>query len=140
MGLYVGYYRQQSQGSELVGWHNEMVTAANKRWIKAAGGQRDVALGDATVRVRTAELVGDGMRLQAVQWYWVGGRVTSSDHVAKLYGVIDRLTGRGDDAAVVVVYTPMTDARDTRAAATLGEFLSDVGSSIEARLNATRGR
>jgi exosortase A len=140
VGLYVGYYRHQGQDSELVGWHNQLVTSRNKRWLKAAGGERDVALGGEPVRVRTAELVGDGMRLQAFQWYWIGGRVTSSDHVAKLYTVLDRLTGRGDDAAVVVVYTPMTDARDTHADATLAGFVSEVGPSIEARLSATRGR
>jgi exosortase A len=140
VGLYVGYYRHQSQGSELIGWHNEMVTPENKRWIKAGGGERVVALGGDALRVRTAELVGDGMRVQAFQWYWIGGRITSSDHIAKLYTTLDRLTGRGDDAAVVVVYTPMTDSRDTQAAATLTGFVSDVAPRIEARLGATRGR
>jgi EpsI family protein len=65
--------------------------------------------------------------------------VTSSDHVAKLYTAFDRLTGRGDDAAIVVVYTPMADSRDTQAAATLGAFLSDMAPSIEARLSEARG-
>jgi exosortase A len=140
VGLYVGYYRHQSQDSELVGWHNQLITSRNKRWLKAAGGERDVTLGGAPLRVRTAELAGDGMRLQAFQWYWIGGRVTSSDHVAKLYTVLDRLTGRGDDGAVVIVYTPMTDARDTQAAAALAGFVSDLAPQIEARLGATRGR
>lgn len=140
VGLYLGYYRKQSQESELVSSQNQLVNSTNNRWFKAAGGHRDAALGGETVRLGTAELVGDGTRLQAWHWYWINGRLTSSDYVAKLYTALDRLTGRGDDSAIVIVYTPMSDARDAQAAATLGKFLSDVGPSIEARLNATRGR
>jgi EpsI family protein len=140
VGLYLGYYRKQSQESELVSSQNQLVSSTNNRWFKAAGGHRDAALGGEPVRLGTAELVGDGTRLQAWHWYWINGRLTSSDHVAKLYTALDRLTGRGDDSAVVIVYTPMSDARDAQAAETLSEFLSAAGPSIEARLNATRGR
>jgi EpsI family protein len=140
VGLYVGYYRRQSQESELVSSNNQLVTERNKRWFKAAEGERNVVVGGSTAQVRTAELIGDGMRLQALQWYWIGGRITSSDHLAKLYTILDRLTGRGDDAAVVVVYTPMKDAFDTQAAPALARFVSDMAPGIETRLSAARGR
>jgi EpsI family protein len=140
VGLYIGYYRQQSQESELVTSGNQLVGSINKRWLKAADGQHEVRLGGDDVRVRTAELVGDGTRFQAWQWYWINGRITASDHVAKFYGALDRLSGRGDDSAVVVVYTPMSDARDTQAAATLAAFVSDMAPAIEARLNEARGQ
>jgi EpsI family protein len=140
VGLYVAYYRQQSQESELVGWQNQLVGPKDERWRKAAGGQRELALEGAPPRVRTAELVAGDTRLQAWQWYWIGGRRTTSDQLAKLYIALDRLTGRGDDAAVVIVYTPMTDPRDPQAAATLAAFVGEMAPAIEARLQAARGR
>jgi exosortase A len=140
VGLYVGYYRHQSQESELVTSTNQLVGGADERWHVAASGRRPAMLAGEPIEVRRAELVGDGARLQALQWYWINGRVTSSDYLAKVYGALDRLTGRGDDAAVVIVYTPMADARDAQAAATLDAFLADVGPSIAARLDAARGR
>jgi exosortase A len=140
VGLYLGYYRKQSQESELVSSQNQLVNSTNNRWFKAAGGHRDAALGGEPVRLGTAELVGDGMRLQAWHWYWINGRLTSSDHVAKLYTALDRLTGRGDDSAVIVVYTTMTSQGDTQASATLGSFLSVMGRGIEQRLEQAAGR
>jgi exosortase A len=137
VGLYVAYYRQQSQESELVSWQNQLVRPADERWRKTAAGLRDLA--GAPDRVRTAELVADDTRLLAWQWFWVGGRLTASEHLAKLYIALDRLTGRGDDAAVVVVYTPMSGPRDAQAAGTLAAFVSDMGPGIEARLAAARG-
>jgi EpsI family protein len=140
VGLYVAYYRQQSQESELVGWQNQLVGPKDEKWRKAAGGQRELALEGAPPRVRTAELVAGDARLQAWQWYWIGGRLTTSDQLAKLYIALDRLTGRGDDAAVVIVYTPMTDPRDPQAAATLAAFVGEMAPAIDARLQAARGR
>ena len=102
-------------------------------------GQKSPAMAGAPVGVVQEELVGQDARLQAWRWYWINGRVTSSDYVAKVYTALDRLTGRGDDSAVVVVYTPMSDARDMQAGATLGAFVSDMAPAIAARLEATRG-
>jgi exosortase A len=139
VGLFVAYYRQQSQESELVSWQNQLIGPADSAWIKAAGGQRELAVAGAPARVRTAELVAGDRRLLAWQWYWVGGRLTASEHLAKLYTALDRLTGRGDDAAVVIVYTPMSGPRDAQAAETLAAFVADFAPGIEARLAAARG-
>ena len=64
---------------------------------------------------RTAELrgqplsavSGDGSsapRLRIWQTYWINGKPFASDWQAKLYGAVLSLLGRGDDAAVVIVY------------------------------------
>jgi EpsI family protein len=120
-----------------VSWQNQLVRPADERWRKTAAGLRDLA--GAPDRVRTAELVADDTRLLAWQWYWVGGRLTASEHLAKLYTALDRLTGRGDDGAVVIVYTPMSGPRDAQAAETLAAFVADLAPGIEARLAAARG-
>ena len=60
-----------------------------------------------TVELRSASLrqsVDQG-RLMVWQIYWINGTLTASDYLAKAYNVFYRLTGRGDDSAVIVVYT-----------------------------------
>ena len=50
-------------------------------------------------------------RLIVWQWYWINGRLTSSDYLAKAYTALYRLVGQGDDSAVVIVYVSK-DASD----------------------------
>jgi EpsI family protein len=139
--LYLGYYRGQTQGAELIAWHNQLVAAGDKRWRKVASGEREIEFAGSPLRIRTVELVGPGgSRLLVWRWYWVNGRFNSSDALAKGYATLDRLLGRGDDAAAVVIYAPMSDARDTTAAEVLAMFAADMGSTIEQRLVAARGR
>jgi EpsI family protein len=67
--------------------------------------------------MRTAELRGVPLTSQAIddrlvvwQIYWVNGKLTSNDVMAKAYGAGYSLIGRGDDAAVILVYAPKGDA------------------------------
>lgn len=140
VGLYLGYYRDQVQGAELVGSQNQLVVSNDSRWKKVAAGEQEIQLGGSPIRVRTAEIVGPGVRLRAWQWYWINGRLTSSDYAAKAYTVLDRLLGRGDHAAVVVVYAPMRDPRDTAATDALSAFVADMAPGIAQRLDEARGR
>ena len=57
---------------------------------------------------------------------------------AKGYTALSRLMGRGDDSAVVIVYT--RKERPGEAEAALGAFLRDAGPAIEAMLAETRAR
>ena len=49
--------------------------------------------------VHRALLGRDLARLAVVRLYWVDGRVTASDYVAKALLALAKLTGRGDDSA-----------------------------------------
>ena len=62
-----------------------------------------------------AEILGKQIRLEVFRLYWVDGRVTSSQYVAKARLAWSKLSGRGDDAALVVMYTPMLASGDERA-------------------------
>ena len=64
------------------------------------------------VAVRMAELRGTALssqgndaRLTVWQIYWINGTLTSSDYLAKVYSAVQRLTGRGDNSAAIIVYT-----------------------------------
>jgi EpsI family protein len=99
----------------------------------------DALLGAAGTRVQAAHLSGGGGDITAWHWYWIDGHITVSPFAAKAYLTRARLTGRGDDSAVVVVYTGRGALRDT-SDRTLADFLSDMWPSIEQALRRAGGR
>ena len=64
------------------------------------------------------------------QVYWINGRWTSNDYLAKVYGAVFQLLGRGDDSAVLIVYTAMD--RTDGAERALRAFLADNDEAIDA--------
>jgi exosortase A len=139
VGLYVGYYRNQSADQKLVSSDNALVKSTEPSWIRVGGGSRTLDVAGSPVAVRTAELKGPGNeRLLAWYWYWIDGKLTSREALAKAYTAFSRLTGRGDDSAVVIVYTP--DDRTSDAAATLDRFVRDAGPALGKMLEDTRAR
>jgi exosortase A len=114
---WVAYYRQQGPDRKLVSSVNGLVAAGDKRWAVAASGGRAVtealpAFRTGTVR-RGSELADMGsQRVRVWQLYWVGGRWTSSHARAKVWQGLDRLLGRGDDGAVLLLATPLQPDAD----------------------------
>lgn len=113
VGLYLGYYRHQNYSRKLVSSDNVLVVSQDPRWAQVSSGRRVLNLDDKPVGVRTAELRGRALaekanegRLVVWQLYWISGRVTASDYLAKAYGAFYRLLGRGDDSAVIIISTP----------------------------------
>jgi len=106
-GLYMGYYRNQDYSRKLISSVNVLVRSNDVQWAKVAGGSRQLTLGQQSIAVRTAELrSAAGFRLVVWQWYWVNGHLTASDYKAKAYTAFSRLTGQGDDSAVIILYAP----------------------------------
>ena len=139
VGLYVGYYRNQSSDTKLVSSENALTKTMERDWSQVAHGSRTLDVDGHSVDARTAELAGPGNeRLVAWHWYWIDGRLTASDVWAKAYTALGRLTGRGDDAAVIVVYARKERAGEAEAA--LADFVRDAGPAIEAMLAETRAR
>ncbi len=137
--LHVAYYAAQRAERELVMWSNRLIAPEARDWVQLVAGQGALPLGEAgeAARVRHA-VVGsaDERRRVAVwEWYWVDGRVVTSDVHAKALKALGRLSGRPDDAAYVAVLVPLADdagaaARSaqafTRAAAPLlGQMLHE---------------
>ncbi|MCU7375680.1 EpsI family protein [Paucibacter sp. O1-1] len=60
--------------------------------------------------------------------------MTASDVRAKLYGAWQRLSGRGDDAAAVIVYAVKDTDNAASAQALLQNFLQQNWGAIEAQL------
>ncbi|MGA8786166.1 MAG: exosortase C-terminal domain/associated protein EpsI, partial [Polaromonas sp.] len=105
-------------------------------WAQVAVAGREVTIDGKSVVVRSAELRGVAFAEQAnksrlVVWqiYWINGTLTSSEYLAKAYGAFYRLMGRGDDSAVVIVYTPSDQAGG--AEAVLESFFSTNYAAID---------
>ncbi|MDP1684462.1 exosortase A [Hydrogenophaga sp.] len=151
VGLQLSYYRQQDYERKLVSSQNMLVVHDDKQWAQVSGGNATTQLAGqpltvaaATLRNQIGGLASSSQRLQVWRFYWVNNRFTASDALAKIQGALSRITGQGDDGAIVVIYTPLDPQRteaDARVAATavLQSFLQSQGSAIEAALKTTRG-
>ena len=105
VGVFVAFYRNQGVDRKLVTSTNVLLPSNDRFWKKTGGGNRPLTFGNRTIDIRTTTLRGaDGSDLIVWQWYWINGRLTASDPVAKAYTALNRLAGQGDDSAVVIVY------------------------------------
>jgi EpsI family protein len=145
VGLYLGYYRQQDYSRKLVSSSNALVKSKDTRWAQVSAGTRQIDLMGQPQRLRSAELRGsplwghaDAQRLLAWQIYWVNGSWTASDATAKLLGALYRLLGRGDDAAVLILYTPK--GRADEGDAVLAAFVQANAPALTALLQQTRAQ
>lgn len=137
VGVYIAYYRDQDASRKLVSSSNVLVHSEDRLWRRVGQGTTGpIAFGDAPVDMTTAELVHGTERIVAWKFYWIDGKLTSRDAVAKLYTAWARLRGGRDDSAAVVVYAHADNA--AAAAPLLQSFVRDEGAAIEAALAATR--
>lgn len=138
-GVFIAYYRNQTQASELVSQNNTIVTTNNKHWIEIGSSWVDMQVGSEPLRVRAAELRNGSLRLEAWQWYWIDGRLTTNEFLAKVMLAAAKLSGRGDDSAAIVIYAPMDDS-PAFASPVLKQFAVDMGDSINRSLDKARQR
>lgn len=150
VGLYVGYYRHQRPGSQLVTSVNRLVDdEVEKVWAVTATGMAQQGQDGSGPRWRTADLRGQALsqvsgggglapRLRAWSVYWINGHLTTSDWKAKLLGAWEQLQGHGDDAAIVIIYMDKAAAGEGDSA--LRGFLQRHWSSIDTDLRGARDR
>jgi EpsI family protein len=134
VGLYIAYYRQQSSQSKLVSSENVLAQSGDAYWAIVEHGTGEYV----GLPVRTAHLRGGTVgtsgeqRLRVWQWYWVDGQLTASDVKAKLLTLKSRLSGRGDDGAIIVLYT--SEALPGDADAALADFATAARDGLDKML------
>ena len=143
VGLFLAFYRNQDYERKLVTSKNVLVTSSDTQWTRVTDGRRNAVLAGDAVSLRTLELRGNGLadpsrgaRLVVWQIYWINGILTTSDYLAKVYSAFYRLTGQGDDSAVIVVYTPKDGAGNPEEV--LESFLSSNYRAIDEVLKKAR--
>lgn len=134
---WIGYYRQQDDDRRLVSSIHRLIELKRKDWSLTATGGRAPA--GELPGFRTASLreggtlgLGTGRRMRVWQVYWIGGRWTASAARAKLWQAFDRLLGRGDDGAVLLLATPLAGDADATLEKFAREHLGAVAASLEA--------
>lgn len=137
VGIYIGYYRSQDYERKLITSTNMLVRSNDSIWSVISRGSSRISLPDMPLQVRTAEILskesGIESRFVVWQWYWVNGRLTTSDITAKLLTALSRLRGNGDDSAVIMLYAPAT-----LAPASLAAFAEAASPQIQQLLAASR--
>jgi exosortase A len=128
VGLYVAYYRNQHQGAELNRVENGLQTPGDKSWRYFGETRRTVP----EVGLRVGEVDARSWRgsLLVWRWYWTGSRFTEDPRAVKLDGVRSKLLGRGDDAAVLMLYAPY-EKNGQEASAAMVAFLKDMKPRID---------
>lgn len=136
VGVFIAYYRQQGYGRKLISSENVLVKSSDKAWAQVERGNRQVTLDGQPASIRMgllrSNLSGIGAepaRYRVWHWYWIGGRIVTSDHLGKLWLALSRLGGQGDESAAVFVYAPEPDGD-----ALLAEYLASSGSGIDSLL------
>jgi len=111
VGVYLAYYRGQSNERKLVSSLNVLAGPKDHDWNQIVSGGRQLVVGEQKIAVRTAEILGQppsgsARRAHLVAWqvYWIDGRFIAGDIAAKFANALARLRGRGDDGAALVFY------------------------------------
>ncbi len=138
VGLYVAYYRGQGVGRKLVSSENVLLRAEDQAWHATQAGAVTMDFAGRPIQVRSTTVRnGAGEALETRLFYWIDGKLTSSDAVAKALVTWLRVTGRYDGGAVVVAYAPAGEGLD--AASTLQQFLGTGWPAISKVLADARG-
>jgi exosortase A len=123
--LYISYYRNQKQGSELINSQNILVSEAEPGWHNIRQETRSIALGSRQEVINQGELRSSSTRLLIWRWYWLGGESTANPYLAKFILARNKLLQRGDDGAEIIIATRYEDTRE-EAVPVLQGFLDDM--------------
>ena len=129
VALYLGFYQHQVQNSELVTSQNVMVAQKHPVWQQVGERLRTETLAQGPTEIKQTLLRSPAQRLLIWDWYRISDRDLSNRYVAKLLLARDRLLGRGDSGAAVIVATPY-ESEAAGAEETLRAFLRDMQPAI----------
>ena len=133
VALYLGYYRHQRQGAELLTSQNMMVQQKHPVWSNVGESGREEDLGKGPVRIRQTQLRSAAQRLLIWDWFRISGRDLSNAYVGKFLLARDTLLGRGDDAAAIILAAPYEEQTDL-AEQSLRQFVREMLPSIDREL------
>ena len=137
VGLLIGYYNNQNEGVKLISSTNALTVTTDQSWSTLS--TRDLSLPgqDRNVTAHLSKLRGPGARLSVLHWFWVKGTHTGNSYITKMLQARSRLLGRGDDSAVIMLYT-LNENQNGSDEATLREFFRDALPAIDQSLNDAR--
>jgi len=100
----MGYYPQQSQGSEAVNWQNKIIGKESRNWT--VSGKTDLKIGD--YHVTETEVFTQGRKILVWNWYLIGNWETPNPNIAKIYDALNIILYQRNDASYLTLATPIT--------------------------------
>lgn len=142
-GVFVGLYRDQGEGRELVAWDNSLTAPQGQsdvRWRSLGrAGSVPVELPSGTTLQVPAWRLSDGeTELLVWRWYWVDGRMLTSDLRVKLHTALARLS-RGRDPGAVVTVAVAAQLGEQAGALAPRALMAELMASLGPRLEAASG-
>ena len=134
VGLYLAYYRTQYQGMKLISTQNEMIPQKDPVWSNVGESSRAVSLASGALPVSQTLLKSEHQRLLIWAWRRIKGHNLNNPYLGKLFLALNKVAGRQDDGAAIVVFTPYT-GDPAQAAPVLQAFIADMLPAIEADLD-----
>lgn len=107
VGLYLGYYRRQDEQRQLASSWNQVATTHSERWTVLKVGVANLEASGRTLELEETLLRDRQQPSRQVKvWrlFWVDGTWTASPEKTKLLELKQRLLGRGDDGAVLILF------------------------------------
>lgn len=123
--LYVNYYRNQQQGTELINSENLLVPETESYWRNIKEDTRGILLDSQQMTVRQNQLHSPATSLLVWRWYWIGAEKTASPYMAKFILARNKLLGRGDDGAEIIIAARYEETPD-EAVPVLQAFVDDM--------------
>ena len=104
--LYVGYYASQRTGAT---YHSPLNCLPGSGWTLSEPGKATIALPDGSSFVANKYVIQNGeFRNLMIYWYQGRGRNVASEYWGKVYTVLDSVSMRRSDGAMVRVTVPIT--------------------------------
>jgi EpsI family protein len=134
LDVYVGVYKGQAQGAELISSDNSVL---GPQYARVAASRLSL---EADARVDdVAEVVGKSSTGQLrLVWYWyvIGGHSTANETAAKLWQLSERLMGH--ETAAIIALSARCDARCDEERVMFLEFAAVMGMALEATVVAAQ--
>jgi exosortase A len=131
--IYVATYGAYQPDAKLVGNADVLF---DDQWILADVRKREIALDGQSINARETRLEDGSSTLVIWTWYWVDGKFTGSDYIAKAYFAKARLFHSSAGSAAIAVAARSSDP--VEATNSLADFISHV--SLSPTLRALRSR
>ena len=137
VGLYIAYYRNQTKGQELVTSTNSLIKRGDWELYQIASAPEPIDWDGRNIAIDRADLMGRKGKIEVYTLYWIVGHVTSNDYIAKAWLAWQKLTGRGDDSALIAMYVAGSESMGSAREA-VRQFTTDVSPMIDRALWLTR--
>lgn len=127
VGLHAAWYFGQRDGREMIAWGNGPAPSS-RQGLSLVRSARTLMIDARPVRENLMSTLQG--HVLAWHWYLINGRMMVGDVEAKLRLAMDRLLGRPDESAVVVLFTPVGLDEDA-ARARLRAFLASHAKALD---------